>query len=165
CARRGRRMTTLLEPHRNKLLACGLTVETWTRARLHSGSVEEVKEILGYGGAGTGLVIPYDARYSRVRIDTPGPDGKRYRSPQSQGNRLYVPPTLAADVLPDPTKALYVTEGELKALAATQYGFPCVAIAGVWSWKTRLHGKSLPIGDLDRVAWTGRTTILVFDND
>src|SRR5262249_51738201 len=101
--------------------------------------------------------------YARVRIDHPGPDGKRYRSPRGLGNRLYVPPTLGDDILRDTAKPLYLTEGELKALAATQYGFPCVALPGVWSWRTKLHGKSLPIGDL--VTWKGRTTIVVFDND
>jgi hypothetical protein len=156
---------TLLEPHRAKLLDCGLTSETWTRAGLHSGSVDEVREILGYGGAGTGLVIPYSGGYARVRIDHPGPDGKRYRSPKAQGNRLYLPPTLETTVLTDPGRPLHLTEGEFKALKLTQEGFPCVALPGVWSWKTNLHGKSLPIADLDHVAWNGRRVVVVFDSD
>jgi hypothetical protein len=156
---------TLLEPHRQKLLSCGITPETWSRARLHSGSVDEVREILGYGGAGTGLVIPYDDSYARVRIDNPGPDGKRYRSPRGQGNRLYIPSILEPTVLADPAKPIYATEGEFKALKATQDGFPTVALPGVWAWKTRLHGQSLPIPDLGRVTWQGRTVVVVFDSD
>jgi LmbE family N-acetylglucosaminyl deacetylase len=156
---------TLFEHHRQKLLSCGLTSETWSRARLHSGSVDEVREILGYGGAGTGLVIPYDERYSRVRIDHPGPDGKRYRSPRGQGNHLYVPPILEPAALTDFQQPLYVTEGEFKALKATLDGFPTVALPGVWSWKTRLHGQSLPIPDLGQITWKGRTVIVVFDSD
>ena len=89
---------TLLDLHRKKLVACGLRPETWQPARLHSGSADEVREILGYGGAGTGLIIPYDENYSRVRIDNPGPDGKRYRSPRATPSRIYVPPTLAAEL-------------------------------------------------------------------
>src|SRR5262249_11395327 len=158
-------MTTLLEPHRQKLLACGLTPETWTRAQLHSGSVNEVREVLGYGGAGTGLVIPYSPTYSRVRIDNPGPDGKRYRSPRGQGNHLYVPPILDDAALTDTSRPMYVTEGELKSLKASQEGLACVALPGVWSWKTKIHGASLPIADLDRVTWKGRTVIVVFDSD
>jgi hypothetical protein len=158
-------MTTLLEPHRQKLLACGLTAETWSRARLHSGSPAEVREVLGYGVQGGGLVIPYDDGYARVRIDNPGPDGKRYRSPKDQGNRLYVPAILALSVLADPAIPLHVTEGEFKALKATHEGFPCLALPGVWSWKTRLHGKSFPIPDLDRVTWRGRKVVVVFDSD
>ncbi len=156
---------TLLEPHRQVLLDRGLTPKSWLHAGMHSGSEAEVREILGYGGAGTGLVIPYAEDYARVRIDHPGPDGKRYRSPKGQGNRLYVPKTLDARLLADPGRPLHLTEGELKACKATQDGFPCVALPGVWSWKTRLHGQSLPIADLERVVWTRRRTILVFDSD
>jgi len=157
---------TLLEPHRQKLLACGLTPETWQRVRLHSGSPEEVREILGYGVQGGGLVIPYDATYARVRIDHPGPDGKRYRSPVGEGkNRLFVPVTLDAMILADPTCALYCTEGEFKALKMTQDGLPCVALPGVWGWKQKLHGKSFPIPDLDRIVWKGRKAVVVFDSD
>ena len=159
------RMTTLVDPHRHKLQGCGLTLETWQRAGLHSGSEAEVKDVLGYGGAGPGLVIPYTDDYARVRIDHPGPDGKRYRSPKGKGNHLYVPRLLDPVLLKDPATPLYVTEGELKALKACQEGFPCVALPGVWSWKTRLHGHSLPIPDLDRVTWTNRMVIVVFDSD
>jgi DnaB-like helicase C terminal domain/Domain of unknown function (DUF3854) len=156
---------TLLEPHRKKLMDCGLTVETWTKAALHSGSPNEIREILGYGTGAGGLVIPYDAAYSRVRIDNPGPDGKRYRSPKGQGNRLYAPPILSANALTDSTVLLYVTEGEFKALCATQHGCPTIALPGVWSWRTKLHGQSLPIPDLGRVEWKGRRTVVVFDSD
>src|SRR5262245_60905948 len=157
-------MMTLLEPHRQKLLACGLTLETWSRARIHSGSPDEVRDTLGYGVQGGGLIIPYDESYARVRIDHPGPDGKRYRSPKGGANRLYVPPTLAA-VLATPAVPIYVTEGEFKSLKATQEGFPCLALPGVWSWKTRFHGQSFPTPDLDRVVWNGRRVVVVFDSD
>lgn len=155
----------LLEPHRAKVTACGLSLETATRAQLHSGSEAEVKDLLGYGGAGTGLVIPYREDYARVRIDNPGPDGKRYRSPRAQGNHLYVPAILPAGVLEDSSTPLYVTEGEFKSLKACQEGLACVALPGVWSWKTKLHGRSLAIADLDRVTWAKRTVVIVFDSD
>jgi hypothetical protein len=157
--------TTLLEPHRAKLLACGLTPETWQRAQLHSGSAAEVREVLGYGVQGGGLVIPYSERYARVRIDNPGPDGKRYRSPKDRGNRLYVPLTLEPGILGNPALPLHLTEGEFKALKATQEGIPCLALPGVWSWKQKLHGQSIPIPDLDRVVWHRRKVVVVFDSD
>lgn len=156
---------TLLAPHEAKLKACGLSSETWNRALLHSGSAAEVRELLGYGVQGGGLVIPYSDAYSRVRIDNPGPDGKRYRSPAGQGSHLYVPPILAVDVLGDPSIALHVTEGEFKALKATQEGIPTLAIAGVWAWKQKIHGRTFSIPDLDRVMWKGRKVVVVFDSD
>lgn len=155
---------SLLDHHRQKLLACGLTLDTTMRAGLHSGSEAEVRAVLGYG-VGPGLVIPYDETYSRVRIDAPGPDGKRYRSPAKAGNRLYVPPALLPSVLGDSTVTLHVTEGEFKALKAVQDGIPCVALAGVWSWKTRLHSQSLVVADFERVVWAKRRVVIVFDSD
>ena len=162
----------LSEPHRKKLENCGLSADTIAKAKLHTGSVDEVKEVLGYGTGGTGLVIPYGETFARVRIDNPGPDGKRYRSPSQAKigggvsvNRLYIPPTLDPEIVGDPTRTLYVTEGEFKSLKAIEEGFPTVALPGVWSWKRRLHGQSLPIPDLHRIEWRGRITVLVFDSD
>ena len=130
-----------------------------------------MRDVLGYGGAGTGLVIPYGDDFARVRIDHPGPDGGRYRSPSKKKldgaptNRLYIPAILNPAVLDDVATPLHVTEGELKSLKATQEGFPTVALPGVWSWKMKLHGQSLVIQDLDRVAWKGRHVHVVFDSD
>jgi hypothetical protein len=155
----------LSEPHRRKLYDCGLTDETISLAGLHTGSPAEIKDLLGYGTGGTGLVIPYAADYARVRIDNPGPDGKRYRSPAKRGNKLYIPSTLDPRILSDPTVLLYATEGEFKALKATQEEFPTVALPGVWSWRTKVHSQSLPIADLDRIVWVRRTVIVVFDAD
>ena len=39
---------------------------------------------------------------------------------------------------------------------------------GVWSWRTRagrVDGKSVPVEDLDHIAWQGRTVYVVFDSD
>src|SRR5262249_13985218 len=156
---------TLLEPHRKKLTACGLAPETWSRARLHSGSEAEVKDVLGYGGAGTGLVIPYTDTYARVRIDNPGPDGKRYRSPRGQGNRLYVPANLDPRSLADISRPIHVTDGECKALKAWRDGLVCLALPGACAWKTNLRGRPLPIAALDGVPWKGGAVVLVFAPD
>jgi Domain of unknown function (DUF3854) len=62
-----------------------------------------------------------------------------------------------------------VTEGPLKALKATQEGFPCVALNGIWGWRTKdpdnLDGPTIPIPDLDLIKWNGRDVVLVFDAD
>jgi hypothetical protein len=61
---------------------------------------------------------------------------------------------------------LWLTEGEKKALKACQEGLYCVAVPGVWSWKTRdARDHSVPIADLDAIVWRGRTVFLVFDSD
>lgn len=148
------------------LMERGISAKTAEEAGIYAAEEAEVKAILGYGGCGPGLVIPYPGTdYQRVRIDSPGPDGKRYRSPKGSTNRLYVPPKIGHEFLQDASAPLYFTESEFKALKATQEGFPAVAVAGVWSWRRRLHGESLEIPDLDRVTWLNRHVILVFDSD
>lgn len=159
--------------HREDLHRSGLTDETIALAGLCSATEHGVRELLGYG-AGPGLVFPYatlDGKrsYARVKIDHPGPDGKRYRSPKGQPNRLYVPQLLDSldpFLLADPAIPLWITEGEKKCLKACQEGLACVALPGVWSWKTRdRDDRSRPIPDLDAVTWKGRTVYVVFDSD
>jgi hypothetical protein len=61
----------------------------------------------------------------------------------------------------DPKVQLVVTEGEKKALAATQVGLCCVALGGLWSWS---HGGR-PIEDLGGIDWYERRVWLIPDSD
>lgn len=140
----------------------GLSDETIRAAGIYSGDATEVKAILGFG-CGSGLVIPYDDTYKRVRLDLADAGGGRYRSPRGSRNRLYS--RLRPEVLTDPTIPLYISEGELKALKGSQEGFPTIGVSGVWSWRVRLHGVPMEMPDFDRVTWEGRTAIVVFDSD
>jgi hypothetical protein len=161
---------TLVDAHRDELRASGLTDETIARAGIFSAPERQTREVLGYG-AGAGLVFPYrslngSASYARVKLDNPGADGKRYRSPAKQPNRLYVPALLEAAILADTSTPLWLTEGEKKALKACQEGLSCLALPGVWSWRMRdREDRSIPIPDLDHVAWNGRLVYVVFDSD
>jgi putative DNA primase/helicase len=157
--------------HRDDLRRSGVTDETMARAGLYSATGAGVREVRGYN-ASPGLVFPYPSlnggpsTYARVKLDRAGADGKRYRAPKGHGNRLYIPPTLDPAVLEDAATPVWLTEGEKKSLAAVQAGLECVALPGVWSWRTRdAAGQSQPIADLDAVAWRGRTVYLVFDSD
>ena len=100
-------------------------------------------------------------------------DGKpiKYESPLKSGNHIYIPPGARAAVL-DPTADLNITEGEKKALAATQAGFPTIALCGVWNWtlkrpKNPTTGKGTGprklIEDLERINWSGRKLTVSFD--
>ena len=166
-------MTTarLLPHHLADLHLSGLSDDTILRSGIFSAPEAQVREILGYG-CGSGMVIPYYDVLNggrivlyRVRLDSPGPDGKRYRTPKGTGNRLYIPPILDPAKITDPAVPIYVVEGEKKSLKAVQDGLCCLGLAGVWSWKTRANGKSQPIGDLDCVPWRGRVVTIVYDSD
>lgn len=122
---------------------------------------------------GPALVIPFrDSQghvngYKRVRPDCPrqNRDGKpiKYESPRGIGNRVYLPPGVA-EVLAAPAVELLITEGEKKACKATQEGFPCLGLVGVYGWKDG-RGADRLIPDLESIVWRGRSVRIVFDSD
>lgn len=149
------------------------------------------------------LVFPYfDTKgtcisdYHRVRLvpalELANGDQLRYLQPSNQGPRAYLPPPplVASSVWADPTQPLIITEGEKKALAACQAGFPTLALAGVDSFHSRTlrvpTSKVTAEGDwlvlrvesdivrvlqeqivpeLLAVEWRGRTVTIVYDSD
>ncbi len=120
------------------------------------------------------LVFPYSdvAPASAQRPDTffrcklfpPVSDGQghtmRYHQRAGTAPRLYIPARTRA-ALADATVPLLITEGEKKALKATQQGLACIAIGGLWNWQA----GGQPIADLDRVDWCERETTIVPDSD
>jgi hypothetical protein len=132
---------------------------------------------------------PFNYRIRRDNPDyTAGKDGKpkpdrKYLGPPKSGNRLYVPPGVTLEHLQDLTISLIIVEGEKKALALWRMAchetnrprFIPVAIAGVWNWRGKVgktngpKGERIdvrgPIADLGRIAWKGRTVIIVFDTN
>jgi hypothetical protein len=163
-------LARLVPGHYQELRRSGLLDETIVAAGIYSASAAEASALLGYG-VGPGMAIPYPPNGSaapvvRIKLDHGGPDGKRYRTPKGAANHIYVPPTLALETLEDPRASLYITEGEKKSLKACQEGLPCIALAGVWSWRTKAaDGRSIPLPDLDSIPLAGRDVFLVFDSD
>lgn len=150
-----------------------------------------------------GFVLPYfgldrePLKFYRVKVleSLNGHKPPKYMQPKAAGNHLYLPPLLH-DLYPgwdkDPTLPLFITEGEKKALAAVQAGVPCVAVGGVYSWRTHIHtiergvvrvedkasARVIHLDDrgekayraevapeLDAIEWAGRDVYLIFDSD
>ena len=158
--------------HRDELCQSGLSEATITECGMYSADPLQIKALLGFNAGCAGMVIPYSRQddwahrpYVRIKLDKPGTDGKRYRSATGSVPALYVPWMLEASVLADTTVPLVITEGEKKAIKACQEGLTCVALGGVWAWRTRRDDESIPIPDLDRVTWQDRTVYVVFDSD
>lgn len=101
-----------------------------------------------------GYVIPYygiagiRAPFYRVKLFSPLPKGARYLQPQNSSAWIYYPKAFAALSRAAITgkirtrhngypAAILVTEGEKKASAGCKFGFPTVAVGGVWNWRTR----------------------------
>jgi AAA domain/Domain of unknown function (DUF3854) len=168
-------MPFLSDGHRQDLHGSGLSDETMIIAGIYSAPEPEVRALLGYG-AGPGMVFPFPSLdgagftdYAIVKPDRPPDPKRKYLLPTKRGNRLYIPPEplFPRRVLSDPREAIWWTEGQKKALAACQHGLRCVALSGVWNWRGRRpsDGRSGPLEDLDRIVYTGRPNIIVFDSD
>jgi P4 family phage/plasmid primase-like protien len=170
-----RRALALQPHHLVDLRSSGLTDKTIRAAGFRSLTAVEVRQILNGRNVGPGLEIPYPAAdgvaaFSRVKPDTPvaGKDGKtaKYLTVSGAGNRLFVPTNIAVGVCDDPTVDLWITEGEKKALKATQEGFPTLGLAGVWSWRTKdPDGLTGPLPEFDGIIWEERTVYIAFDSD
>lgn len=164
----------LLPHHLRHLRESGLSDATITAAGIYSEtSPAKLAQLLGWRYAtkiAPAIVIPFvDSRgangYYRIRPDRPRTiKGKpvKYESPKGQPNRIYLPPGVA-ERLDDSACELLVTEGEKKALAATQAGFPCIGLVGVYGWKAKGDEKLLP--ELEHTQWRGRKVFIVFDSD
>jgi Domain of unknown function (DUF3854) len=114
-------------------------------------------------------------------------EANKYLSARGDRNMLYFMPGTDDAALGDPTLPLVVTEGEFKCAALwrlARHGvlpadprprfLPC-ALPGVWNWLGKTSktpgpdGESNdvkgPIPDLDRIVWTDRRVVIVFDVD
>lgn len=108
------------------------------------------------------LAFPYGSEDERYKLFLPQGDVKYY---QRKGTSpwLYFP-SAAILAIKDATIPLHITEGEKKALKASQEGLPCLGLGGLWNWCDGSKEKNL-ILDFDWVEWRNRTVYLVPDND
>jgi P4 family phage/plasmid primase-like protien len=172
----GRKMQlkTLNESHRKQLHASGLTDETIDANGLWSclGVGTLVAELLNQPkdlakSIGAGLVIPYYDIDEQNGFNRYRPDklwfGAKYISPKGKGNRAYFPKQLREKLKSGNYSNLMITEGEKKALCATQYDLDCIGIAGIWNWKIPKQDELIP--DLDSIIWMDRTVTICFDSD
>lgn len=154
------RSLTLNDGHRDALCKSGLTDETIDAAGIVSVTEEQAGK-LGFPGF-SGYIIPYpDAPdYYRLRVDDRYKVKCKYLSLPGSSNRFFFPPGVR-EVLADATKPIGITEGEKKALKATQEDFPTIGISGVQNWKTK--GGLVP--DFGDIKWAGRPVFITFDSD
>lgn len=146
-------------------------------------------------GIYSGIVFPNiwpgetKAREYRLRRDFPDIEYKntqprpkaKYLSPPGRGNLLYFVPGTKAEVLKDTTLPIVITEGEKKTLALERLSpvaknpFLPLGLTGVWSWRGTVGKETGPkgervsvkgvIADFDRITWTQRTCLILFDSN
>jgi hypothetical protein len=178
---KGNRMTVygigLFEQHAAMLAASNITPEHARADPYRSVDIKKRLEEIGITPKGRntpGLLIPllrkdgstwgYQYRPDNPRIDAKGKPVK-YENPVGQRNGIDIPPGVGR-MLDDPSIPLLVTEGSKKADAAACAGLVCIALPGVWSWRSKndLGGK-VAVADWNDIALNGRRIILGFDSD
>ncbi len=158
--------------HVGYLRARGLRDETIIANRLHSSRPQDLPRLAGgrVPDGTSALEIPYEgcSGFARVRLFPALRDGdgkeQKFGQPHGSPVRLYVPAGVR-ETLTDPERSIYVIEGEIKALALTQAGFPAVALGGVWNFRTKDLPEDALISDLEALTWTNRIVYLVPDSD
>jgi P4 family phage/plasmid primase-like protien len=115
-------------------------------------------------------ILMYRLRYlPPLRIDDSGTaagNGSRqqkYTQPLRAGCPPYLPPLTDWTALAaDPEKELWITEGELKAIAAARFGQPTIGLGGVWNFK----GQERSLTDLlYQLTWKERSVVCAYDSD
>lgn len=90
----------------------------------------------------------------------------KYEMQKGEKIRLDIPPRSRA-ALGDPSKPLWITEGQKKADALASIGFCAIALLGVWNFigKNELGGKIFLDDFYDIALNDGRPVRIVFDSD
>lgn len=110
------------------------------------------------------LVLEFvDKRTGEVTQDT-----LRFINPENKLPKIYFPPNYNwrefLDIPADQRPRLVITEGPVKAASLCSKGIPCIAIAGVFCFKSTAHGIAL-IPDFINLKLEDSHVVIVFDSD
>jgi hypothetical protein len=118
------------------------------------------------------MLIPFRAPtggfmdHVRVKIFPPLTDrdghAVKYLQPKGSAPRLYFVAACLREVL-EGERALWIVEGEKKALAVAQLGLPAIAFCGVEGWHPR--GSRMLLADFDDIRLRDRIVEVVPDGD
>lgn len=171
-----RKDADLMEAALEDLERSGLSAKDYDRLQLEVMSADETDDYVGEHRSS--YRIPYfDLKgkrisYSRVRF-LEGKKGKfsgstgsfRYSQPANSAPHAYFPPYLQWDkIAKDVTETILITEGEKKAAVAAKAGLACLALGGVYSFKSSKRLWDL-IPELQDINWRGRRVEICFDAD
>jgi len=143
--------------HLRDLRASGLHDEIIRAAGVYSIAPRDMVHFFSRGVPAkieTATCFPYQGgEFARIKL-FPSLGKMKYAQPPGTSARLYMPFTIT-------NAAIYVCEGEKKALAAYQAGFNAVGIGGLWNFLS--NGE--PIDDLNLIRWDDREVTIIPDSD
>ena len=92
---------------------------------------------------------------------------QKYYQPKGSDPHPYFPPIVDwQKIASDPSQRFYIAEGEKKAAALCQKEVPCIGIAGVWNWRSKLDkNERCTCPELDQFVWKSREVELIPDSD
>jgi hypothetical protein len=94
-----------------------------------------------------------------------GEKDQRYGQPPRTGVCAYMPLTTDwKNIRDDVDYDIIITEGELKAAAASEAGFPTIGLGGVWNFRASKEGVWF-LPELETFKWALRTVFICFDSD
>lgn len=155
------------------LARSGITKADARRMGIEVLDSDETKRLTGATTAS--YRIPYldingrETEFYRVRLLDPPVSFKgklqRYWQPIGTLPRLYLPPFCRwSSIAKDVSQDVWITEGEKKATTASKAGAPCIALGGVWAFRSKKAGQAL-LPDFKQIEWRGRRVVLCFDSD
>lgn len=106
----------------------------------------------------TGEEVGFQFKADMPRRDKDG-DIVKYETPSKAKLQLDVP-RRAINLIRDPDRSLFITEGAKKVDAGASQGLAIVGVPGVWAWKS-----PDVIAGFDQIDFKSRTVYIVFDSD
>lgn len=158
------------------LARSGLDEKDFKKLKLEVLDRDDTEDLVGE--ARGSYKIPYfdiagkAITYYRVRFLENGKkkfakaDGNhRYSQPANSAPHVYLPPYMDWQrVAKDPTIPIVFTEGEKKAAIACKQGMACIALGGVWSFKSEKRDWEM-LPELQTIVWKGRNVEICYDSD
>ncbi len=165
---------SLAPDHLADLRKSALTDDTIHLHKIRSVPLSMIPRLLGFDVSGirSAMLIPFPdpaggfMDHTRLKVFPPleGGDGHgiKYLQPRASGVRLFFT-LLQLNELLHGTASLWAVEGEKKALALAQLGFPAIGFCGIANW--HIAGSRELLRDFDRVQLAGRVVEVVPDGD
>jgi hypothetical protein len=160
-----------------KAATSGLKPSDVAKLKLAPYTAESLGSIKGLPQYLAAFEIPYfdfngkQTKFFRVRyLEQPGGFAAmvekplRYAQVTGTVNEIYLPPFVNWKELAKSDRAIFITEGELKAACAVRHGFNTVGLGGVSMFSNRKRGHSI-LPQFKEFVWKEREAYIVFDSD
>lgn len=125
-----------------------------------------------YPESGVYMTCPNGHHFVRIKFREPisiseSKKPMKYATPLHGGVRVFIPKGAHEKVIKNIRETLYITEGEKKSIKATQEGFPCFGLCGIWGWmESKVFRQNQYEINRDLIPYVkSRKVCLIYDSD